>query len=411
MFLKKKRQSHGSMLREDYVPSTLPKKGEDLDSFITADYALLSNAYLESCYSKLEQQIAPLVATTDRYTVGYLFDTFVDAQLLTVSNDFQAEVAMHELQIERIRAARQVRAQELDRLIAESQARMEELRTAIAPLKGKHAQFVAHLGNWHIPLGIPVTILAMIVDAFLNFSFLEGILLQNQFLLILTVIVLSVMSDGSMFVLGTLLSRKDEREFMGSKAIYYTAIAGLLAMFLLSVAAGSVMVRFGSMDLAYGSINSAGEFVGKAEGYSLAEWGVTLVTSFATTATGLISMVFSLDQNAHLESRRRSLETQLTAESARYNSLQSERSALRLAADPSTRDHACRKAAENNLTALRTGLKQHIRKLLALHQQEASYTDSMADSAVTLSNAEATAEATSLHRYDTDLKPDFKEAV
>src|SRR5699024_3763022 len=99
---------------------------------------------------------------------------------------------------------------------------------------------------------------------------------------------------------GTFLSRRDE-EFI-SKPLYYAICVGLLLMFFLSVVA-SIMVRWGSMDVTYGTINAAGEFVGKAS-YSLAEYGVTLVTAFLTTATGILSFAFSLDKNAFLVSIR-----------------------------------------------------------------------------------------------------------
>ena len=47
-------------------------------------------------------------------------------------------------------------------------------------------------------------------------------------------------------------------------------------------------------------------------------------------------------------------------------------------------DRERRKAAEGNLEALRMGLMMFMRKLLALHQQDASYLDSMSESAKNL---------------------------
>ena len=68
----------------------------------------------------------------------------------------------------------------------------------------------------------------------------------------------------------------------------------LFGMFILSVIA-SVAIRFGSMDATFGTVNAAGEYVGKTS-YNLAEYGVTLVTAFLTTATGILSFAFSLDR-------------------------------------------------------------------------------------------------------------------
>lgn len=370
--------ARGSFFEENYVPASLPKHGHpDLADFITSDYSLVSKSFLEDCYKACEDYLSSLVQTTDIYTLGHTCDVYIDAQIAHLANKHQEEVAMHELQGQNITAARKIRREELDRLIPQSEKRIDRLNRAVEPLQDKYAQFGLKLGKSRIPLGVPITIAAMVADAMLNFSFLEGILLQSIPLLFLTVLCLSIMSDGSMFVLGTLLSRQDE-DFV-DRWLYRVCVAGLISMFLLSVVAG-VMVRVGSMDIIYGTLNADGQFVGK-EVYSLAEYGITLATSFLTTATGLVSLVFSVDKNSQAEERCKGLEMELTAETARCNEYRAERTALDLAADPMVRDLECRKAAEANLEALRTGLKLHLRKLLALHQQEATYTDAMSESA------------------------------
>jgi len=370
--------SRGSVFEENYVPSSLPKHGHpDLADFITSDYSLISKSFLDDSYKACEDSLSPLVQTTDIYTLDHTCDVYIDAQVGHLANQHLEEVAMHELQGQNITAARKIRREELDRLIQQSEERISSLDKAAGPLRGKHAQFDLRLGKLRIPMGVPITIIAMAADAMLNYSFLEGILLQSIPLLFLTVLCLSIMSDGSMFVLGSLLSRKNE-DFM-DKWLYRVSAAGLISMFLLSVAAG-VMVRVGSMDITYGTLNADGQFVGK-ETYSLAEYGITLATSFLTTATGLISLVFSVDKNAQAEKRCKTLEAELAAETARCNEWLAERTALDLAVDPMIRDLECRKAAEANLEALRIGLKLHIRKLLVLHQQDASYTDAISVSA------------------------------
>ena len=286
----------------------------------------------------------------------------------------------YELQIHNIRSGLEVRKGVVEHRMEQLAQSRTELGQKIESLKGLNAQFEITLGRFRIPLGLPVTIAAMAVDALLNYSYLNTILMQNVFLLAITVACLSVMSDGSMYALGMLISRKDE-EFM-DKRLYTVSVIGLLTMFLLSVVSG-IMIRFGSMDVTYGTINAAGEFVGK-DSYSLAEWGISLVTAFLTTTTGLISLVFSIDKNAHLVDRRRGIEAKLATMDAEYEALSAERDAIAHAADPTIRDLDCRKAAEMNLKALPVGLKQHMRKLLAIHQGEASYTDAMAESAAAL---------------------------
>lgn len=53
-----------------------------------------------------------------------------------------------------------------------------------------------------------LTVLAMAVDAAVNYSFLESILLSNALLLWVMVITMSIMSDGTMWALGTYLSKR-----------------------------------------------------------------------------------------------------------------------------------------------------------------------------------------------------------
>lgn len=400
--------ARGSVFNEDYVPTSLPKHGyPDLADFITSDYSLTSKSFLDDCYKACEDSLSPLMQTTDIYTLGHNCDAYIDAQIGHLANQHLEEVSMHKVQGQNIIAARKIRREELDRLIHQSEERISNLNEAAGPLRGKHTQFNLKLGKHCIPLGVPITIIAMVVDAMLNYSFLEGILLQSIPLLLLTVLCLSTMSDMSMFVLGKLLSRKGE-DFM-DKWIYLVSVAGLISMFLLSVVAG-VMIRVGSMDITYGTLNADGQFVGK-EVYSLAEYGITLATSFLTTATGLISLVFSIDKNAQAEERCKALEVEMAAVTARRNEWMAERTALDLAVDPMIRDLECRKAAEANLEALHIGLKLHIRKLLALHQQDANYTDAMSESAEKLLEKASKDIQTAMTETDVTLIHLEKEAV
>lgn len=380
MFKKKKNAIYGSVLSEDYVPATLPKYGKSLDTFITGTYRLLSQRFIQEQYDDCEEKLSALVQTSDQFTVGKSCDAYIDGQMRHLEAVHQEDVAAHDLQIEHIRSGLDVRRGVVERRISQLEDAATQLTQAIAPLRGLNAQFEISLGRLHIPLGVPITLIAMVVDAVLNYSYLNTILLQNKWLLFVTVACLSIMSDGSMYALGMLISRKDE-QFM-DKRLFQCSVIGLLAMFLLSVVSG-LMIRFGSMSVTYGTINAAGQFVGK-DSYSLAEWGISLVTAFLTTTTGLISMAFSIDKNAHLVDRRRAMEAELSVIDAEYQALMAERDAIDHAADPMTRDLECRNAAEKNLNALRVGLKHHMRKLLAQHQGDASYSDTMAESAEAL---------------------------
>ena len=377
MFNGKKKKEYSSVLTETYVPRHLPRYGQSLDTFITGNYRLLDTKYIDGAYTDCEDKLTALVQTGDQHTSGEVCDAFVDGQMAHLEAMHQEDVAMHDLQIEHIRSGVEVRKGVVERRIAELDERRNELCKEIEPLRGLRTQFQLKLGPLTLSLGAIVTVLAMVVDALLNWSYLQGVLTQAGSLLWITVLCMSFMSDGSMFVVGNLISRKNEK-FM-SKWLYYTTVGGLIAMFLLSVIAG-VMIRFGSMDVTYGTVNAAGEFVGK-ESYSMAEWGVSLVTAFLTTCTGLASLAFSVDHNAHLVARRKELESSLKKVNTEYAALVAEKDALDYAVDPAIRDLACRKAAEDNMQALGVGLKHHVRKLLALHQKDADYTDSMGASA------------------------------
>lgn len=409
MFKKKKKVVHGSVLSNEYVPAYLPRYGLGLDTFITSNYRLLSRSFIQEQYDTAEARLSELVQTSDRFTVGKSCDAYIEGQIPYLEAVHREDIASNELQIHNIRSGLEVRKGVVERRMEQLEQSRAELAQKIEPLKGLNAQFEIKLGRFRIPLGLPVTLASMAVDALLNYSYLNTILMQNVFLLTITVACLSVMSDGSMYALGMLMSRKDE-EFM-DKRLYTASVTGLLTMFLISVISG-VMIRFGSMDVTYGTINAAGEFVGK-DSYSLAEWGISLVTAFLTTTTGLISLAFSIDKNAHLVDRRREMETELADLDAEYESLSAERDAIDHAADPAIRDLECRRAAAENLKALPVGLEQHMRRLLAIHQGEASYTDAMAESAAALlpQPSEEKDAPGSNDNHSINLNNNFKEAV
>lgn len=409
---KRKQESNNLQNFESYTPCQLPKNAEeghvDLSTFITPDYTAADEDFVKKQYHEAEKALDPIIQTGDPYTLGTVADGAVDAQMKFVETKHSEEVAMHEISAGNIVKSREVRKEELERRISALTEKIDGLNAKIEPLKDKHTQFVLHLGKHRVSVGLVVTILAMAADALMNFSFLQGILLQNSFMLWLCVLGMSIMSDGTMYGLGELLSRKDE-QFM-PPMLRRIVMGGLIGAFALSVVA-SVMIRFGSMNITFGSINSAGEFVGKAS-YSAAEWGVALITAFLTTTTGLLSLGFSVDHNGYLESRRLRMEAEAAHLCAEREVLLGELSAIKKAPDPMIRDLKCRKAAEANIEALRIGLKIHVRKLLAQKQQNAAYTDAMAESAAKLLAETGAAAPDSTAITNTiNLDPQLKEAV
>ena len=98
----------------------------------------------------------------------------------------------------------------LERKISPLKEKIAKLQKEIEPLESLRSQFQFHIGRFAVSIGLPITIVAMIVDAAVNYSFLQTVLLSNATLLMITVICMSVMSDGSMWALGTFLSHRGE---------------------------------------------------------------------------------------------------------------------------------------------------------------------------------------------------------
>lgn len=380
MIGRKKKIGDETVLNEVVVPAYLPVHGQGLDTFVPGSYSLLDESYIRDCYEDAEKRLRPIIETTDEYTPGTVCDDQIDGQMEHIDAVLMKEFAKKTVQCSKINASKKTRYDELIRIKQTLEDRIKEIKACIEPLKGLHAQHELTVGSINIPVGLIVTGAAMIIDGMVNYSYLESILLQSLFLLIICVLCLSVLSDGCMWCLGNLISRKEESTM--ERSTYRILCAGFISLFLLSVIA-SLMIRFGSMASTYGTINVEGQFVGK-DSYTMAEWGVSLVTAFLTTATGLISFYFSVDKNAHLVGRRRAYEKELAGSQKRLEAVLLEISALQNAIDPNILNRAYMKAAEKNREALHINLQLHARYLLDLHQQDASYTDAMSESGARL---------------------------
>ena len=296
------RRKKGSykMISDHYVPAALPTCGESLENYVTSEYSVTNPSVIKKIYDDTETTFQRVIDTCDHHCDGTECDHYIDNAIGHLQGSLQAEIADHKNQITRIRSAMKMRKAALTQRITSLTEHVAQLKTEIEPLENLRAQFQLHIGSHAISLGLPITILAMIVDAAVNYNFLESILLSDRYLLWITVICMSIMSDFSMWALGTFISHRAEN--FTHRVLYRGICAMLFGMFILSVIA-SVAIRFGSMDATFGTVNAAGEYVGKTS-YNLAEYGVTLVTAFLTTATGILSFAFSLDKNAFAVSVR-----------------------------------------------------------------------------------------------------------
>lgn len=380
IFGKKKRGSFGSKNMEEYTPAFLPKNVEeghtDLSTFIVGDYSLLNDSFLAERYAECESKFSPLVQISDQYTVGEMGDAYVDAEWEFVKNRHEEEVAMHELSGKNIVKARTVRMQELKERILKLHEKTAKRQLRIDALADKHAKYAIRIGKRMIQLGLPITAVAFAADFFVNTEFVQSILYSNVNMLRILVVCLCLMSDGTMYALGTLVSKKSDSM---STSMHRTFFAVFIFLFSVSVI-GSIAIRVGSMPLTYGTFDAKGNFISK-ETFTVAEYALALISSLATAVTGALSFFFSVDKEYYLEKECIKLKAEQEQDEKLCTQLEAELASLEQAADPMICDRERRKAAEANLEALRKGLKMLIRKLLALHQQDAAYSDAMAESA------------------------------
>ena len=380
MFGKKKQESFGSKNMEDYTPAYLPKNVEDghtdLSTFIVGDYSLLNDAFIEEQYHKLEGEVKPMVQISDEYTSGGLCDPNASVIWECAKNKHDEEVAMHELSGKNILKARKVRIQELKERIPKLKDTIPKRQSKIEALSDKRAKYAILIGSFMLQLGLPITALAFAADCFVNTGFVQSILYANVKMLMILVVCLGLMSDGTMYALGTLVSKKNDST---SKGLYNVFLAVFVTLFLVSVL-GSVAIRVGSMPLQYGSYNAQGVFVSK-DTFTVAEYALAMISSLATAVTGVLSFFFSYDKEYYLEKECIKLRAEQKRDEKLCNQLEIELTSLEMAVDPMICDRERRRAAEANLEALRVGLMIHCRKLLALHQQDASYADAMTVSA------------------------------
>lgn len=387
MFGKKKQEGFGSKNVEEYTPAFLPKNVEDghtdLSTFIVGDYSLLNDAFIEEQYRKLEGEVNPMVQISDEYTSGELCDPNAAIIWEFAKNKHNEEVAMHELSGKNILKARAVRIQELKERIPKLKDTIAKRQVKIDELSDKHAKYAVRIGRFMLQLGFPITALAFAADCFVNTGFVQSILYANVKMLMILVVCLGLMSDATMYVLGTLVSKKSDST---SKGLYRIFLGVFVSLFLVSVL-GSIAIRVGSMPLQYGSFNAQGDFVSK-DTFTVAEYALAIISSLATAVTGALSFFFSYDKEYYLEKECIKLRAEQKQDEKLCNQLETELSALEQAVDPMICDRERRTAAEANLEALRVGLLIYCRKLLALHQQDASYADAMTASAKKLLEAQ-----------------------
>ena len=372
---KAKKTSQYQELIDNYQPAVLPSYGFGLETFTTSDYSLNKTETSEKLFADVKSRLSSVLDTSDKHSAGTEGYTFIQSQLAHLKAVHEGEVANHKNQISRIQAARDMRKQNLELQAQQLQDTIKRLKEEIAPLEGLRTQFHLQIFRRRISIGTIITIAAMIVDALVNYSFLQSVLLGHFLLLGITVVCMSVMSDASMWALGNYISRKKEK--FVSKPMFYSICISLSLMFLLSVVA-SVMIRYGSMNVTYGTVNADGEFVGKTS-FSLAEYGVSTITAFVTSATGLLSFAFSLDENSMSVAIREEKKQELARIEFELAPVLNELALLMEAEDPAIRDEGRRLAAEHQLEALTNSLLKHYSMLVIEHVKDNDFTEKVCE--------------------------------
>lgn len=381
----KKNANYESFNKEIYTPRPLPRFAEkghtDLSGFITPEYSLLDPVYMKKKYAECEEYLGPLVKTSDPFTLGSNLDAFVDSEIAFEKNQFNKECVYNEISAANISKARNVRkaalSSRLEKLSGEIAHTESELNNLGHP-KGKH---VLRIGRFMLQLGLPVTIAALAADFYVNKYFVQSMLFSKPDLLNILAICMCMLSDISLYAVSTSLSKASSNNSDETR-IQKILIFIFTGFFFLSIV-GSIGIRIGTMNLSFGSYDADGNWIGKTA-FNISEWSLTILSSFCTALTGAVSFWVSYDPEYWKEKMVNELTEKLKAKETVYLELRSELLALTEATDPLETDLERRKAAEENLKALSIGLKAHVRKLMAIQQEDASFTAAMGHSTAEL---------------------------
>jgi len=351
MFNKKKKGT-GYVVHEEYVPARLPGFSKYTE-YVPAEYKILNPEYKGQFYRAVDEKLAALTGKMDKHNSGKELHGFIRTQIAHLREDFNHDAAWADYQCERIESLKETQYDKLELEKSRLTGERDNNARKMAPLEGLKAQHEIKVFGRYISLGGIVTLLAMIADTITNFSFLQQVVTMGGAYLFVAVLSMAVMSDCSMSALGIVLS-KFEESYM-NKHIRTISCIALLAMFILSVAAGP-MIRFGSMDIQYGTIDAAGNYIAKESGYSLAEIGITMITSFLTAGTGILSFIFSYDKNKEKAQEYRKLKKENSRIEDRIEAVVTEQNYIKQSPDVRKLDHDNRVTAMGELQAIENGL-------------------------------------------------------
>lgn len=347
-FKKHEANAVGKVVTTDSVPAMLPTYGKAIPNFHPATYKLAEQSGLSEVYNRCTEQFDPLIETNiDKFSNGDEFDPFIEKQIEHETAFHKKEVAIHHEICEKIARAAKTRTFILQEYKNTLENEIDELHQKLEPLKEVRKQSSLKIGKIDISWGIIATMIFCLFDTIVNFDMIDPIVEGRLSMTIVLLIIMAIASDVSMAVFADCRNKEAEENDRDRKVISYAC----LILFALSIIA-SIVMRMGSLDLIY-----EGREIG------IAQIAAAAIASIATAATGLLSFAFSLNKTGAKAQLKKELETQLAAKEILLNNTKAELSELE-GFNPFELDDELRKAAEQNLNALRTNLKLHARKLM-----------------------------------------------
>ena len=391
----KKKRSSTKLLQEEFVDTQLPVLSNSI-GYIAHGYKYNDPEYTENLCKKTMKTFEPLVKSMDKHNSGTEAYGYIDAEILNpIKADFENDCAWADYQSTRIQNVTNTRLGKVERVIEKLETRLEKIEEEREPLKEYKAHNEIQVFGKHVSMGLLINIFAIVSDVLVTYPYLESVVTMGGLFLFVSVLAMAITSNCSMSALGNIWSTTDE-SFMSKRTRIILSVSYLLA-FGLSVVAGP-MIKFGSMDQQFGTISASGQFIAREGGYTMAEYGITLITSFLTAFTGLLCFHFNHNRNRDKVLEKRKLEKEkCTLELDLENAL-TEREAILGEHQAAMRlDQEKRKAAINQISILPEKLKSQFTRTWA----ETSGTAEIVEKAAkTVENMLEESESSGVHRED-----------
>lgn len=301
----KKKRSSTKLLQEEFVDTQLPILSNSI-GYIAHGYKQNDPEYTESICKNAKKTLEPLVNCMDKHNSGTEAYGYIDAEIMRpIKADFKNDCAWADYQSTRIQNVTNTRLGKVERTIENLKNKLEKVEKKLEPLERYKARNEMTLFGKSVSIGLLINVFAIVSDVLVTYPYLESVVTMGGLFLFASVVAMAIMSNCSMSALGNLWSTTDE-SYMSKRIQIVLSVAYVVA-FGLSVVAGP-LIKFGSMDQQFGVITASGQFIPKEGDYSMAEYGITLITSFLTAFTGLMCFHFNHNRNRDKVLEKRELE-------------------------------------------------------------------------------------------------------